>query len=245
MKHKKVNKGGRPLTSQEREDFDNGNMSMATFQNILNSGAVGLNGIPVAPAMGLPPVPPAPALVIPGPPVVPAAPAPVVPRALVVPAAPAPVAPRAPAQVYAPPAPLANRYMRDRIDQLSSENRRIQDELANERTLRRNREYDLDSYNRYYRWGMGLIPDYYTYIQKKRLEDVLRRIIQYSLTNYPTRSRYEVEEDIRKALDDTDMYAIQSPKQKATKPRKKSKSKPKKSKSKSKSKSRKTSKVKK
>jgi hypothetical protein len=47
------------------------------------------------------------------------------------------------------------------------------------------------TYNRIYRWGVDLIPDYYTYQERKRLEDLLSKLIKRELEANKTESELE------------------------------------------------------
>ncbi len=156
------------------------------------------------------------------------------PPALVPPAAVAPAIAR-------PDDALARRYIGEKFDELREENKKVQDQLAEyrkEKVEARDRwlveprdrwlivERDDDSlYNRLYSWGLGLMPTYYSYIQRKRIEDALKRLIKAEiLLNTP---EYELQRLIRTTIETTptDATAAQPVKKKKSKRSKRTKSK--------------------
>ncbi len=198
--------GGRSLTEDEEKRLMNKNLFVPEQIRIMNepdNPAPAPLVYPHAPARpyipaihrGLvaPPAPPAPPAWRAPPPAPPAW------------RAPAPAPPAVPP--IPPPVPSRNndeaiRNLTRQMEDMRSENRRNQEELARERTLRQNREYDLDLYNRLYSWGIGLMPNYYTHIQRKRLQDILAKLIRSELLMHTP--AYELENSIRRAIEDSD-----------------------------------------
>jgi hypothetical protein len=82
-----------------------------------------------------------------------------------------------------------------------AENRRINEELARERSMRQNRDYDVSVYNRLYNWGLDLVPAYYTYVQRRRLDNALKELIKDNLLMQMP--EYKLEELIKASISET------------------------------------------
>lgn len=193
--------GGRPLTDHEKNLADMGVLSVKQISNILNAPA----GVPMAP-----PAPPVPGLAPPAPP------APPVPG-FAPPAPPAPPVPGFRAPVPAPPAPgfrpffvpiddYKYRFLKNRVDEVQDENRRINEELYRERLARRSQSYNSTLYDKLYEWGLSIIPDHYTYSQKRQLENSLKNLIKHELQAQT--SSAALENLIRKVIEDENNFDI-------------------------------------
>ncbi len=90
-------------------------------------------------------------------------------------------------------------------ERLRDEQRR-NEQLYAERLMRQSREYDSTLYNRLYNWGISLMPDYYTYLQRRQLENSLRNLIKTELLlNTPS---YTLENLIRKVVAEGDSMQL-------------------------------------
>lgn len=172
----------------------------------------------------------------------------------------APPAPPAP-QPYQAPRPLyqAPLYQRNEQQKMQYEQQKLQQEqqkLQQEQQkfqqeqqrqkmqpvqMERVYSYSPILYNRLYDWSLGYIPSYYTYEQRKRLEDLLAVLIRSELSNKYSvnRSKYELEQIIRDNIKkfNADIPVVKkTPRKVSKKPVKKSSKKPSKTKKTSKSK---------
>ncbi len=86
--------------------------------------------------------------------------------------------------------------------QIQEQNRQIQEQLnqftRDIHVARDNLRRQSNAYDRLFNWGMDLVPDYYSYSQKKRLEYLLENLIRSELNKQ--RSESELEDKIRNLL---------------------------------------------
>lgn len=110
-------------------------------------------------------------------------------------------------------AEMRDKHMRDmRQKELNALKR--ENELIRQKNMRNS--YDLGMYKNLYDWGLGIAPSYYSYLQKKKLEDVLSKLIKSELLL--STPKYEVQNMIQKVVDDintSDDFTLK----KTTKPR--------------------------
>ncbi len=130
------------------------------------------------------------------------------------------------------------KYLSDRIDEMRYEiqNEKLQNERLRNEKLRNEKIYqdllvhnprinnDHLLYNKLYNWGVSLMPDYYTYSQRKQLENSLQNLIKSELLlNTPN---YVLENLIRKVIEENDSITLNNKNLNISEKKAKSKKKP-------------------